>query len=78
MQLSQLFLFYIMIIFFVYYIKPSLFQFDEVPLEILQSKNDETIQHWKRQKFLFVIFFMMIIAMILFYVKVGYEYYFTE
>ncbi len=78
MQISQLFLFYIMIIFFVYYTKPSLFQFDQVPQEILLSNNDETIQHWKRQKFLFVIFFMMIIAMILFYVKIGYEYYFPS
>jgi len=78
MEISQLFLFYIMIIFFVYYTKPTLFQFDEVPQEILQSGDHEKIEHWKRQKFLFVIFFMMIIAMILFYVKIGYEYYFHE
>lgn len=77
-MISQLFLFYIMIIFFIYYTKPTLFQFDEVPSEMIQTNNEETIQHWKRQKFLFVIFLMMIIAMILFYVKVAYEYYFTE
>lgn len=74
-MISQLFLFYIMIIFFIYYTKPTLFQFDEVPSEMIQTNNEETIQHWKRQKFLFVIFLMMIIAMILFYVKVAYEYY---
>jgi hypothetical protein len=62
METSKLFLFYIIIIFIIYTMKPSLFKLTDLP--------DDT----RRQKTLFLIFFMMIIAVFIFYIKVFFEY----
>ena len=62
METSKLFLFYIIIIFIIYTFKPSLFKFTDLPDDV------------RRQKTLFLIFFMMIIAVFIFYIKVFFEY----
>jgi hypothetical protein len=66
MELSKLFLFYIFIILVIYFIKPSIFQLNNLP------------ENQKRRKFILILLFMFIVAIIIFFFKIFYEYYLTN
>ncbi len=66
MELSKLFLFYILIIIVLYYTQPTLFQLNHLPDDI------------RKQKLVFLICVMLFIAVSLFYIRMMYEYYFSK
>ena len=63
MELSKLFLLYIVIILFLYMSKPQLFQFSNLSEDV------------RRKKLIFLILFILILSLILFYLNVFMEYY---
>ncbi len=64
MELSKLFLFYIIIILFLYFTKQNLFQFSDLP------------EDKKRRKFIMLSVLSILIAIIVYFINIFYEYYF--